>query len=66
MKERGTLLKIGEIDYKLSDLDIQKNEIFEELESMRYDSFEDMLYRLQLTYGAIIAILDVKNIPLKR
>ena len=44
----------------------QKNEILEELKTAKYNDTEDLVYRMQLTYGEIIDILDLKYIPTKR
>ena len=48
-------------DYSLSSLGTFKEEILEELKELK-----DLVYRLQLTYGEIIDILDLKYIPTKR
>ena len=53
-------------DYSLSNLGTSKTEILEEGKNTRYNDFEDMVYRLQLTYDEIIDILDLKYVPSKR
>ena len=64
--KRGDKIKIGDIEYKLSDFDNQKYEIIEELKKAKYKEFRDLVYRMQLTYDEIIDILDLKYIPTKR
>ena len=66
VKKRGNKIKIGDIEYKLSDFDTQKNEILGKLKNAKYNDLEDLVYRMQLTYDEIIHILDLKNIPTKR
>ena len=66
VKKRGTKIKIGDNEYKLSDFDSQKNEILEELKNIKYNDIEDLVYRMQLTYNEIIDILDLKYTPTKR
>ena len=53
-------------DYSLSNLDMFKNEILEELKMIKYNDLEDLVYRMQLTYDEIIDVLDLKYIPTKR
>ena len=53
-------------DYSLSNLDMFKNEILEELKKVKYNDLEDLVYRFRLTYDEIIDILDLKYIPTKR
>ena len=66
VRKKGNKIKIGDIEYKLSDFDNQKNEILEELKNAKYNDLEDLVYRMQLTYNAIMDILDLKYIPTKR
>ena len=66
VKRRGTKIKIGEIEYKLSDFDNQKNDILEELKKVKYNDLEDLVYRMRLSYDEIMDILDLKYIPTKR
>ena len=64
---RGHQKTIEGKEYKLSDLDTQKDEIIEKLKKNSvYQSLDDMVFRLQLTYDEIINILDFKYIPTKR
>ena len=65
VKKRGTKIKIGDVEYKLSDFDTQKNETVEELKNAKYNDLEDLVHRMQLTYNEIIDILDLKYIPTK-
>ena len=57
---------MGKNEYKLSDFDIQKNEILQELKFLKYNDIEDLVYRLQVTYDEIIDILDLKYFLTKR
>ena len=66
VRKRGNKIKIGDYEYKLSDFDTQKNEILEKLKNAKYNDLEDLVYRMQLTYDAIINVLDLKYIPTKR
>ena len=66
VRKRGNKIKIGDIEYKLSDFDTQKKEILEELKNAKYNVLEDLVYRIQLTYDESINILDLKYIPTKR
>ena len=66
VQKRGHKIKIGDIEYKLSDFDNQKNEILEELKNVKYNDLEDLVYRMRLSYDEIIDILDLKYIPTKR
>ena len=66
VRERGNKLKIGDIEYKLSDFDNQKHEILEELKNAKYNNLEDLVYRMRLSYDEIMDILDLKYIPTKR
>ena len=45
---------------------LKKNEILEVLKKAKYNDIEDLVYRVQLTYGEIIDISDLKYIPTKR
>ena len=63
VRKRGKQIKIGgNDDLGLSDLDTRKDLIIKELRRVKYKDLEDMVYRIQLTYGEIVDILDVKNI----
>ena len=66
VRKRGTIIKIADKVYKLSDLENQKNEILEELRNVKYNYLRDLIYRMQLTYNEIIDILDLEYIPPKR
>ena len=66
VRKIGNKLKLEDNEYKLSDFDTQKNEIFEELKNVKYNDLDDMVYRFQLTYKEIVDILDLKYIPTKR
>ena len=49
VKKRGHVIKIGDNQNKLSDLDNQKNEILEELKHARYNDLKDLVYRMRLS-----------------
>ena len=66
VRKRGNIIKIADKEYELSDFDIQKNEILEELRKVKYNDLKDLVYRMQLTYNEIIDILDLEYIPTKR
>ena len=66
VRKRGNIIKIADKEYKLSDLDNQKNEILEELRNVKYNDLRDLIYRMQPTYNEIIDILDLEYIPTKR
>ena len=66
VRKRGTKIKIGDNEYKLSDFDTQRNEILTELKNFKYNDLEDLVYRMQLTYNEFIDILDLKYISTKR
>ena len=66
VRKRGNKIKIEDNEYKLSDFDTQKNEILEELKNVKYNDLEDLVYRMRLSYGEVMHILDYKNIPKKR
>ena len=66
VRKRGNKIKIGDNEYKLSDLDTRKNEILEELKKAKYNDLEDLVYRMQSTFAEVRDILDLKYIPTKR
>ena len=66
VRKRGHVIKIGDMECKLSDFDTQKLEILEKLKNNKYNDLEDLVYRFQLTYDEIIDVLDLKYIPTKR
>ena len=45
---------------------LKKNEIIEELKSVKNNDLEDLMYIFQLTYDQIIDLLDFKYNPTKR
>ena len=66
VRKRGNIIKIGDIEYKLSDFDNQKYEIIEKLKNAKYKDIRNLVYRMQLTYDEIIDVLDLKYISTKR
>ena len=66
VRKRGNIIKIGDIEYKLSDFDNQKYEILEEFKKVGYNDLKDLVYRMRLSYEEIMNILDLKYVPTKR
>ena len=66
VRKRGNIITIADKEYKLSDLDNQKNKILEELRIVKYNDLRDLIYRMQLTYNEIIDILDLEYISTER
>ena len=66
VRKRGIKIKIEDNEYKLSDIDTQKNEILEELKNVEYNDLEDLVYRMQLTYDEIIDVLNLNYILTRR
>ena len=62
VKKIGNQIKTGDNEYKLSDLGTRKNEIIEELKNLEYNDFEDMAFRMGITYSEIEKTLDMKAI----
>ena len=60
VRKRRNKLKLRNNEYKLSDLDTQKNEILEELRNVKYNDLKVLVYRMELTYDEIIDVLDLK------
>ena len=63
VRKKGIKIKIGDHEYKLSDLDNRKNEILGELKNIKYKDLKDLVYRTRLSYDEIMEILDLKYIP---
>ena len=61
----GNQIKIGDKEYKLSDLDTRKNAIIKELKNVEYNDLEDLVFRLKLTCREVENMLDVKYIDVK-
>ena len=59
VKKRGNKMKKADKEYKLSDFDIQKYEILQELKNAKYNDLEDLVYRMRLSYDEIMDILDL-------
>ena len=66
VKKRGTKIKIGDKEYKLSNFDTHKTEILEEIKKAKYNDLEDLVYRMRQSYDEIMDLLDSKYIPTKR
>ena len=66
VKKRGNKIKIGDVEYQLSDFDNQKYEIIEELKNVKNNDLEDLVYRMRLSYDEVMDILDLKYSPTKR
>ena len=58
VRKRGSKIKLGDNEYKLSDFDTKENEIPEEFRNSKYNDKEDLAYRMQLTYDESIDVLD--------
>ena len=65
VRKRGQQIKIGDKEYKLLDLGFHKNEINEELKNVGFNDFENLIFRMLLTYNEIASLLDMKNIDAK-
>ena len=66
VRKKGSIIQIGNKQYKISDFDNQKYELLEELKNVKYTELSDLVYRMQLTYDEIIDVLDLKYISTKR
>ena len=66
VRKRGSKIKLGDFEYKLSDFDNSRTEILDEMENVKYSDLEDMVYRMQLTYDEILDVSELKYIPTKR
>ena len=58
--------KMKSKEFSPSDFDTSKNEILEELKSAKYHDFEDLIFRLELTYDEIMDIIDIKHFKSKK
>ena len=58
--------EIGDKKNKFSDFDTSKNEKFEELKSANCFDLKGLVYRMGLSYGEIMDVLDIKHFPSKR
>ena len=65
-RKKGNQIKIGDKEYKSSDLSSSGNGIFEELQNATYQALEDLVFRMQLTYDEIMDVLDIKHFPSER
>ena len=64
-KKRKIIIQ-GDKDFELSDFDIQKNEILQELRNVKYNDLDYLVQRMKLTYDEIIDVSRLKYIPSKR
>ena len=62
VRNRGNQTKIGDKEYKLSDLATPKNKIFDLLKNAEYNEFEDRVFGKKLTNREIEKTLDIKYI----
>ena len=60
IRKRRNQIKVGDKDYKLTDLDTGKNEIIKEVKNVENNHFEDMVFRMGFVYSKIENILDTK------
>ena len=65
VRKIGQQRKIGDKEYKLYDLGFHKNEINEELKNVRFNDFEDLVFRMLLTNNEVANLLDMKYIDAK-
>ena len=61
VRKKWNQIKIGDKEYKLSDLDTHEKKIIEELKNADYNDTEDMVYRMELTHHEVAEILDTEN-----
>ena len=66
VRKKGKLITQGDKEYELSDFDIQKNEILQELGNVKSNDLEDLVQRMKPTYDEIIDVSHLKYIPSKR
>ena len=59
VSKRRNQMKIGDKEYKISDLDTHK-EINKELKIAEYNDLEDMVFRMELTYHEFAEIPDTE------
>ena len=64
-RKTGNQIKIGDKEYKLSDLNTRKREIIDELKNIEFNDLEDMVFRIELTYHENAETLDTKYIDAK-
>ena len=60
VREIGNQTKIGDKEYKVSDLDTRKNEKNKEQKRATHHDLEDSVHRMQRTYHEIMDVLDIK------
>ena len=65
VRKKGNHLKIGQSEYKISDLDTRKEEMIEQLKNVEYNDFEAMVFRMELTYHEAAELLYAKYIDAK-
>ena len=63
MSEREVMKKIKSNEFSLSDVHTSEKEILEKFKTANYHDFEDLVYRMELTYNESKAILDIKKFP---
>ena len=56
VRKRGIKIKIGDVEYQLSEFDTQKNAILEEIKNVKYNDLEDLVYRMRLSYDELMDI----------
>ena len=59
VRKEGNEIKIGDNEYRLSNLDTRKSEIIKELKIVEYNDLYDIVFRLQLTNNEVLNILDM-------
>ena len=66
LEKKGNKIKTKSKENTFSDFDSSKNEVPQELKEALYHDLEDMVNRMQLTYGEIMDALDKKYFPSER
>ena len=62
VRKRRNQIKIGEKEYKLTDLHTHKNEIIDNLKNVEFNDIEDMVFGMGLTYSQVEKKPDTKYI----
>ena len=66
VRTSGDKRKVKTIQSSLSDFDTSKKELLEEVKSAYYHDLEDLVFRMGLTFGEILNILNIKNFSSER
>ena len=66
VRKTGDKMKVQSNEYSFSDFDTTRKKIHEELKNVSYHDLENLIYRMQLTYGENMDILDINYFPPQR